>query len=318
MSELFAKFVASERDAVESALRRSLPTSTLARAGRLNEALEYAVFPGGKRLRPALALLASRLAGASRKQALTVACAVEFLHSSSLILDDLPSMDDADVRRNRRALHLVYGEGVALLASVALLNQSYALLSEAGCGVDGRTRDGGALVRAAARCVGSDGMVGGQAVDLETRAGAADEKTLACRDLKTVALMRLLMTAGALACGADAGVTLTLADFGEHFGRAYQVCDDVWDETCASDVTGKPARQDARHRRASAVNGFGAEGARLFARRLVARGVARLHEQFGPREEVTLLSDAAYYVLDAAGAARAQVSARPVQEEAMA
>lgn len=307
------KFVGSERDAVEAALRRGLPLSTLTGAGRLNEALEYAVFPGGKRLRPALALLASRLAGASRQQALGVACAVEFLHSSSLILDDLPSMDDADVRRKRPALHLVYGEGVAVLAAVALLNQSYALLSEAACGTDD-----GALLRAAARCVGPDGMVGGQVVDLETRAGAADAAALACRDMKTVALMRLLMTAGALACGAGAAETSTLAAFGECFGRAYQVCDDVWDETCPSDVTGKPARQDARHRRASAVTGFGAEGARLFARRLVARGVARLHEQFGPREEVTLLSDAAHYVLDATGAACAQGSAPPLQEEAVA
>ncbi|MFL6255615.1 MAG: polyprenyl synthetase family protein [Pyrinomonadaceae bacterium] len=315
MSKLFAKFVASERDSVEAALRRSLPLSTLACARRLNEALEYAVFPGGKRLRPALALLAARLAGAAPKQGSKVACAVEFLHTSSLILDDLPSMDDAGVRRGRPALHLVYGEGVAVLAAVALLNQSYALLSEAACAVDGRARDSGALVLEAARCVGADGMVGGQVVDLETRAASADEETLACRDLKTVALMRLLMTGGALACGACVEETLTLADFGECFGRAYQVCDDVWDETCAGDVTGKPARQDARHRRASAVTGFGAEGARLFARRLVARGVARLHEQFGPREEVTLLSDAAHYVLDATGAACAQAPALQVQEE---
>lgn len=311
------KFVGSERAAVESALRQSLPLSTLACAGRLNEAVEYAVFPGGKRLRPALSLLASRLAGASRRQALGVACAVEFLHTSSLILDDLPSMDDADVRRRRPALHLVYGEGVAVLAAVALLNQSYALLSEAAC-VGSRQVGGGALLGEAARCIGADGMVGGQVVDLETRAGAADEEALASRDLKTVALMRLLMTAGAHACGAGEEKTLTLADFGECFGRAYQVCDDVWDETVASDVTGKPARQDARHRRASAVTGFGAEGARLFARRLVAHGVARLHERFGPREEVTLLSDAAHYVLDATGAACAQAPARPVQEEAVA
>jgi geranylgeranyl diphosphate synthase type II len=290
------KFVVSERGAVESALRRRLPTSTLARAGRLNEALEYAVFPGGKRMRPALSLLASRLAGAAREQALAVACAVEFLHTSSIILDDLPSMDDADVRRRRPALHVVYGEGVAVLAAVALLNQSYALLGEAA------RADGGALVAAATLSVGADGMVGGQVVDLETRAGAADEEALACRDLKTVALMRLLMTAGALACGACAEETPTLAEFGECFGRAYQVCDDVWDETCASGLTGKPARQDARHGRASAVTGFGAEGARLFARRLVARGVARLRGRFGPREEVTLLSDAARHVLDAAGA----------------
>ena len=311
------KFVGSEREAVESALRRGLPLSTLARAGRLNEALEYAVFPGGKRLRPALSLLASRLGGASRRQALGVACAVEFLHTSSLILDDLPSMDDADVRRKRPALHLVYGEGVALLAAIALLNQSYALLSEAACDDDGRGA-GGTLLRAAARCVGPDGMVGGQVVDLETRASAADEEALASRDLKTVALMRLMMTAGALACGAGAGKTRALAEFGECFGRAYQVCDDVWDETCPSDVTGKPARQDARNGRASAVTGFGAEGARRFARRLVARGVARLHEQFGPREEVTLLSDAAHYVLDAAGAPSAPKPRPAVQEEAVA
>ena len=290
------KFVWSEREAVEAALRRSLPESRLARAGSLNEALEYAVFPGGKRLRPALALLAARLAGADAAQGLAVACAVEFLHTSSLILDDLPSMDDADVRRGRPALHLVYGEGVAVLAAVALLNQSYALLSEAACG------DGSALLRAAARCVGSDGMVGGQVVDLVTRAAAADEEALASRDLKTVALMRLMMTAGALACGAGVEETSTLADFGECFGRAYQVCDDVRDDACASEATGKPARQDARHRRASAVTGFGPEGARLFARRLVARGVARLRAQFGPREEVTLLSEAARHVLDAARA----------------
>lgn len=305
------KFVVSEREAVESGLRRSLPLSRLAPAARLNEALEYAVFPGGKRLRPALALLASRLAGASREQGLSVACAVEFLHTSSLILDDLPSMDDADLRRGRPALHLVYGEGVAMLAAIALLNQSYALLSEAAS-----AGNGARLLRATARCVGPDGMAGGQVVDLETRADDKDEEALACRDLKTVALMRLLMTAGALACGAGVEATSTLADFGECFGRAYQVCDDVWDETCASETTGKPARQDARHRRASAVNGFGAEGARLFARRLVARGVARLHEQFGPREEVSLLSDAAHYVLEATGANCARTPS--IEEEAVA
>ncbi len=297
---MFAKFVASERAAVESALRRSLPLSTLARAARLNEALEYAVFPGGKRLRPALALVASRLAGASSQQGLKVACAVEFLHTSSLILDDLPSMDDADVRRRQPALHLIYGEGVAVLTAIALLNQSYALLAEAACGGNSVR---GALLRAAARCVGADGMVGGQVVDLETRAVVADEEALACRDLKTVALMRLMMTAGALACDAGDDQTSALADFGECFGRAYQVCDDVRDATVSGDVTGKPARQDARNGRASAVTGFGAEGARHFARRLVRSGVARLHEQFGPREEVTLLSDAARYMLEAAGAA---------------
>jgi geranylgeranyl diphosphate synthase type II len=239
-----------------------------------------------------------------------VACAAEFLHSSSLILDDLPSMDDASLRRGRPALHLVFGEGVALLASVALLNQSYALLAEAARGGDGHACC--ALVREAARCVGSDGMVGGQVVDLLTRSAETDAEALACRELKTVALMRLMMTAGALATGASAVDTRALADFGECFGRAYQLCDDVRDETCSCEATGKPSRQDARHLRASAVVCFGENGARDLAGQLIARGVSRLYDQFGARDEVMLLADAAYLLLDAPGAAHVAVT--PLRE----
>jgi len=310
LSEQLATFVAARRERIEESLWLRLPVSTLPRAGRLNEALEYAVFPGGKRLRPALALLASELAGASREQGLAVACAAEFLHSSSLILDDLPSMDDASLRRQRPALHLVFGEGVALLASVALLNQSYALLAEAARG--GADNACGALVREAARCVGSDGMVGGQVVDLLTRSAETDAEALACREMKTVALMRLMMTAGALAAGASAGDTRALADFGESFGRAYQLCDDVSDETCPCEATGKPARQDARHLRASAVVRLGAGGAHELAHRLVTRGVSRLYDQFGARDEVMLLADAAYLVLDVPGDAHAALT--PMRE----
>lgn len=318
MSYQLKKFVAEERAGIEAALRRSLPVSSLPGAERLNGALEYALFPGGKRLRPALALLASGLARASREQALAVACAIEFLHSSSLILDDLPSMDDADLRRNRRALHLVFGEGVAVLASVALLNESYALLAEASrARVDGE-HNGVALVREAARCVGSNGMVGGQVVDIETRAAVSDADALASRELKTVALMRLMMTAGALACGAPAGDTQALAEFGECFGRAYQICDDLLDEMCPSEVMGKPARQDARHLRASAAVTLGAHGARRFARQLITRGVARLTGRFGVREEAILLADAAYYLLDLSCEARSTSAAVRGQAKAIA
>jgi geranylgeranyl diphosphate synthase type II len=296
-------FVARERPAIERALRECLPTSSLNGARRLNGALEYAVFPGGKRLRPALALVASDLAGASRAQGLAVACAVEFLHSSSLILDDLPSMDDADVRRSRRALHLVYGEGLAVLASVALLNRAYALLAEAGaaCSRKGAVES---LVAEAARCVGADGMVGGQVVDLETRAGEAEEDALACRDLKTLALMRLMMTAGALACGATGEDACALADFGECFGRAYQICDDILDETVSCELTGKPARQDARHARPNVAAALGADSSRLLAEQLIAHGVSRLYTRFGKREEVRLLAEAASDVLARAVAPR--------------
>lgn len=309
MSERLENFVNGRRAEIETALRHHLPVTSLHGARRLNDALRYAVFPGGKRLRPALALVAAELCGATRGQALRIACAVEFLHSSSLILDDLPAMDDAALRRNRRALHLVFGEGVAVLASIALLNQSYALLAEAARG----TNAAGAvesLIAEAARAVGADGMVGGQVVDLETRATAADADALACRDLKTVALMRLMMTAGALACGARVAETRALREFGECFGRAYQICDDLLDETETSNATGKPARQDARHLRASAVTTLGADGARRFAARLVASGVAQLFESFGEREEVRLLADAASQVL-ARAAVASTFDARP-------
>ncbi len=303
MTEGLADFITGRRCELDATLRAALPVSSLPAARRLNEALDYAVFPGGKRLRPVLALLAADLAGLPRAQGLTVACAIEFLHSSSLILDDLPAMDDADLRRNRRALHLVFGEGVAVLAAVALLNQSYALLAAAArtCAQSGAVA---LLVTEAARCVGADGMVGGQIIDLASRANGPDLAALASRDLKTVALMRLMMTAGALACGADDEDARALAEFGECFGRAYQVCDDLLDEACACELTGKTTQQDTRHGRATAVAALGAQGAHRLATKLVERGTARLRARFGHRVEVRLLADAAHFVIAQTNAAR--------------
>jgi geranylgeranyl diphosphate synthase type II len=292
LTEQLQDFIAEHLQDIEDALRDALPVSSLLNACRLNDALEYAIFPGGKRLRPVLALLASELAGASRTQGLLVACAVEFLHSSSLILDDLPSMDDAHLRRNRRALHLVFGEAMAVLTAVALLNHSYLLLAQAARSND-QTDSTATLIDEAAHAIGADGMIGGQVIDLELQDTGRNTDLLASRDLKTVALMRLMMTAGAHACGADEEDLCALALFGECFGRAYQVCDDLLDELGASDVTGKPARQDARHLRPSATATLGTEGARHLAAQLIERGIVRLNERFGDRHEVRLLADAA-------------------------
>lgn len=295
MTERLDNFIALHQPLIEDRLRKSLPLSAQRGAGRLNDALDYAVFPGGKRLRPVLTLLGAKLVGAAIGPSLDAACAVEFLHSSSLILDDLPGMDDAHLRRNRRSLHLVYDEGIAVLTAVALLNQAYALLASAAQ----TARKSGvaqALIVEATRCVGADGMIGGQVVDLELRSGETDAETLASRDLKTIALMRLMMTAGALACGADKEDTFALAKFGECFGRAYQVCDDLLDEFGESQ-TGKPAGQDARHFRPTAVTLLGAQGAYRLADSLVEEGMAALSKRFGERAEVRLLDDAAQLVL---------------------
>ena len=297
MTERLSDFIAQHREEFEDALEAHLPVSALAGAERFNDALRDALFPGGKRLRPVLALAASQLAGATREQGIIVGCAVEFLHSSSLILDDLPGMDDADLRRNRRALHLVYGEGIAVLAAVALLNQSYALLTRA-AQMSGQAGTTEALLREAARTVGADGMIGGQVIDLEMGAMHADDRVLASRDLKTVALMRLMMVAGARARGADAGTIATLGQFGERFGRIYQICDDLLDELGESALSGKTGGQDARHLRPSAVSILGTTAAQDLAVALIGEGASLLVKKFGEgRSEVGVLVDAAELML---------------------
>lgn len=304
MTERLQDFAARHAEEIECMLRAWLPISTQPGARRLNGALSYALFPGGKRMRPVLALLASRLAGATREQSLLIGCAVEFLHSSSLILDDLPGMDDAHLRRNRRTLHLVYGEGLAVLAAVALLNQAYSLFVRAArlCDRPGAVES---LLREAVRAVGADGMIGGQAVDLETQGTDADAEALASRDLKTVALMRLMMIAGALAGGAADEDAEALAKFGEGYGRAYQICDDLLDESGESDLLGKTSGQDARHLRPTAVSVLGVYESRRQARKLVAEGARLLADRFGERQEVRILVDAAEMMIQkVAGASR--------------
>lgn len=296
MTEELNNFIAENKRDIEEALIKNLPTSSLSKAVRLNDALRYAVFPGGKRLRPILSLLASDLVGLRREQGLLIASAVEFFHSSSLILDDLPSMDDANLRRKRESLHIVFGESVALLASVALLNHSYALLTEA-AKFSKNVCASNKLIGEAARCIGTDGMIGGQVVDLEMKTDSADFQTLVYRDLKTVALMRLMMTAGALAQGADDESVSALREFGECFGKAYQVCDDLID-CLESDLTGKPSGQDTRHFRVTAVSNLGEQEAIGLAKQLIEHGTMRLTEQFGNRREVSLLSDVAQMIMD--------------------
>src|SRR5262245_58264083 len=251
MFDRLTNFIAGAMPMIEAALEQSLPLSARHGAERLNEALRAAVFPGGKRWRPILTLLGTMTAGGSAQSALPIACAIEFLHTSSLILDDLPAMDDAQMRRGRAALHLLYGEGFALLAALALLNQAYALLARAGTE---------RLIAESARCIGTDGMIGGQAADLDIRASGGNSHALASRQLKTTALARLTIIAGAVADGADERDVAALARYGECLGAAYQICDDLLDELGESATIGKNVGQDARHLRPTFTAQLGAEG----------------------------------------------------------
>lgn len=290
MNYSLQEFMMRHRITMETALDRHLPVSSQRGTDRLNDAVRYAVFPGGKRWRPIFTLLGAQLAGGTIQQALPAASAVEFLHTSSLILDDLPSMDDAHLRRGRPALHLAFGEGIAVLASLALLNQSYALMACVRCDRKSYVAD---LICEATRCIGSEGMTGGQAADLEMRSGTVNAEALASRNLKTTALTRLMMTCGAMAVGADEQDVAALAQFGESLGAAYQVYDDLLDEVGEQETLGKTVRQDERHLRPSFVAELGTEGTYRLAMSLIAEGKSALTDRFGENEYVTMLHAAA-------------------------
>ena len=223
-------------------------------------------------MRPVLTLLAAEICGGKPDAALRVACALEFLHAASLVFDDLPCMDDAALRRGRPALHVAFGVDLATLAGLALLNQAYLLFALESPG----------LVRLAALEVGTDGMIGGQAVDVE---GLRTRSRLE----KTTALTRLTMAAGAIVAGAKPAEVSLLSSFGEALGEAYQILDDVADAFGSESLLGKTAGQDARHGRGSAAFQWGADGARERATSLMTRSCAELRDYFGPTEPVRVL-----------------------------
>jgi geranylgeranyl diphosphate synthase type II len=273
--------VADYRRLIESGLEDLLPCSRVRAAVRLNSAMHYAIFPGGKRMRPMLALMGAQIVNGNIDLALPAACATELLHAASLIFDDLPAMDDADVRRGRPALHLVFGEDTALLTALALLNQAYAVF--------GRTP---ALIREATECIGVDGMIGGQAVDLDIRTAGGAPQKFDSRNRKTTALMRLTLTAGAISCGADDRDIEALARSGECLGEAYQIYDDLVDQFSRCEETGKPANQDARHQRPSHVLEFGCDASRDHVSSLIAESKETLFNCFGDTEAVIVLTRA--------------------------
>jgi geranylgeranyl diphosphate synthase type II len=231
----FAAFHARWAEPVEQALRELLPPPAAAPA-RLHEAMHYALFPGGKRLRPMLALLGCEAVGGDPRAALRAAAAIECLHTYSLVHDDLPCMDDDDLRRGRPTCHKVFGEALALLAGDALLTVAF----------EGAASAGGAAVAALARGAGSLGMVGGQVEDLAAEGDPAGH-TLArlqwIHDHKTGALITASLLVGAHAAaghaGAPAAVTEPLARYGDLLGRAFQIADDCLDLTGTAAELGK-------------------------------------------------------------------------------
>lgn len=230
---------------IEHALLAHLPVSGVTGAKVLDQAVHYAVFSGGKRMRPILALVTARIVGLKTDNALKLAAALEYLHTASLILDDLPCMDDTSERRGAASTHVHFGEGVAILAAMALLNQTYALLADLPNGTE--------LVSLACACIGHGGMVVGQTIDLVLDAQRRVDQR-AEHYLKTTALFRLALVAPAIAAGAPEASRTALAEFGDCAGMGYQLVDDAhdleddraWDGLSATEMQQRAADWIAR------------------------------------------------------------------------
>lgn len=227
------QYVEKNKPQIEAALRDHLPLAPANIETKFNEAVEYVLFSGGKRLRPVLTLLGAELVGGESEAVVSAACAVEFIHTSSLIFDDLPCMDNAGERRGKTSLHEKYGEGLAILAAIGFLNAAYNLVF-----VNHKNLPECAM-RAHAEiveCVGAAGMVGGQSVDLALAKAAnsndfsnEDYAFESVRNLKTSALMRLALRVGAILAGANLLELENLSRFAGLLGDAYQLSDDLLD-----------------------------------------------------------------------------------------
>ena len=265
--------------AVDETLGRELPEPD-GPAAQLYEAMRYGALGGGKRLRGFLVRTGARLAGADDGGALRVAAAIEMVHAYSLVHDDLPAMDDDDMRRGKPSCHVAFDEATAILAGDALLTRAFEVLA------DEETHPSPAirieLVRALAEAAGGLGMVGGQMIDLSAQHEAVDFELIAVLErMKTGALIAFGCEAGAVLGDAPAALRAMLRAYGYDVGLAFQIVDDLLDVTGEEAVLGKKVGKDAAAGKATFVAALGVEGARREARSLVDRAVARL-DGFGP------------------------------------
>lgn len=239
----------------------------------IHQAMRYSIFAGGKRLRPILAITAGEIFDADERELLPVACSLEMIHTYSLIHDDLPAMDDDDLRRGMPTCHVKFGEAIAILAGDALLTQAFLTLADyETANPDRKVRVISEVAHAAAT---TKALIGGQVLDIQ-----AEGKTITGQELeevhraKTGALIRCSVRVGAILGGADEDELNALTEYGEKAGLAFQVADDLLDETATSEELGKTAGKDAANQKATYTSFYGKNVASEMANRLCNEAVA--------------------------------------------
>lgn len=282
----FKTALATNAERIEQHLDALLTQDRLGRKtpDRILGAMRYGTLDGGKRLRPFLVIETARLFDEERQAVLDVACACELLHCYSLIHDDLPAMDDDDLRRGRPTVHRAFDEATAILAGDALLTHSFGVISEADLEADRKIQ----LIAAFSKATGAAGMVGGQDLDL-----AAESKEIGPEDIyqlqamKTGALLRFSCEAGAIIAGEQEKKLSALTQYGEKIGAAFQLADDILDVTSTAEEMGKATGKDEAAGKGTLVAHYGLEWAIKERDRLVGEAKSAL-DPFGSKAQVLL------------------------------
>jgi geranylgeranyl diphosphate synthase type II len=291
VSEL-KRYLKAQQRAVDAALRRFLPRESV-RPATLHKAMRHPIFAGGKRLRPILCLAAAEAFGGSAENAMPAACAVEIIHTYSLVHDDLPCMDDDDLRRGKPTTHVAYGENVAVLAGDGLLTEAFAIVAQTPECRNYKTRH---YVVELAQSADSRRLIGGQVLDLEGEGKSLTKAQLVrIHEAKTAALLAGSLRLGGMSANVSARKLEALTIFGRNLGLAFQVIDDILDVTQSTEQLGKTAGKDAAVEKATFPAIVGLEASKKEAQRLTDKALAAL-KPFA--RQARCLDEIAHYLLD--------------------
>lgn len=283
MEFYFTERIAQDRALIEDYLSKVF--SSEMRHADLQEAMEYSLLAGGKRIRPVLTLETCRLCGGRPETALPFACAVEMIHTYSLIHDDLPAMDDDELRRGRPTNHVVYGEATAILAGDALLTAAFEQLTRADLPASQIVE----AVRCLSQAAGSTGMVGGQALDMAGEGRALDREELELlQSLKTGAIISAAAELGCIAAGSNEDARLRVRTYARSLGRAFQIRDDMLDVISSQEELGKPVGSDQVNEKSTFVTALGLDGCASQVERLTRQGIEALGDFADPSFHIWL------------------------------
>ncbi len=290
----FDLYLKEKREKIDKELTKYLPFKD-EYPKKIHEAMHYSLFAGGKRIRPILVIATAELFGENAEKAMPFACAIEFIHTYSLIHDDLPALDNDDYRRGILTNHKVFGEAIAILAGDALLTQAFITMSKDykdGVSAEKRLR----IINTVSEAVGSLGMVGGQVMDLECENKDVSIDTVSdIYDKKTAALIRASVVVGAIIGGANEKEMERLSKYGHSLGRLFQLVDDLLDVLGDKKYLGKEVRKDAARGKATYPSIIGVDEAKKEAKVLCEEAVSHLSIFEGGK--VIPLREMAYFVL---------------------